>query len=92
MREARGLSQEKLGHMVGMSKSYLPEIERGKKEVNGRRLEAFAAAFGVRTVDLIDNAGSDEIREHVAILEQLPAEDREAIIRLAQSLLRRVSG
>lgn len=69
LRQARGLTQDQLCAMVGMSKSYLSEIERGLKEVNGRRLEAFARAFNVRTADIIDNGGPDEIRAHVAMCQ-----------------------
>lgn len=87
-RQNKGLTVEQLAEMVGMSKSYVSEIENGKKQVNGRRLEAFALALGVRPADLIEDDGLlAEFKAHMDVVAQLSPDDREAVERHARSLL-----
>lgn len=87
MREERGWTVETLASMVGMSRSYVSEIENGKKNVNNVRLGAFAKAFGVSPIDLIDDETvSSDIVEHVRRLKRLNAADRDAVIRHAMAL------
>lgn len=87
MRLARGWSVEVLAGKVGMSRSYVSEIENGKKNVNNVRLGAFAKAFGVSPIDLIDDdsVGSDII-EHIHRMRRLSEADRSAVIRHAIAL------
>ncbi len=94
LRVRKGMTQDRLADMVGMSKSYLSEIERGVKEVNGRRLEAFAKALGVETHELIATASrstgeADAMHEHLQLMRSLSQEDQEAIIRMARALSRK---
>jgi transcriptional regulator with XRE-family HTH domain len=87
-RLSRGLTVEQLAEKVGMSKSYVSEIENGKKQANGRRLEAFALALGVRPADLIEDDGLiAEFKAHMDVVAQLSPADREAVERHARSLL-----
>lgn len=84
MREDRGWTVETLASMVGMSRSYVSEIENGRKNVNNVRLGAFAKAFGVSPIDLIDDDSvSADIIEHVRRLRRLSEADRIAVIRHA---------
>lgn len=86
-RTARRLSVEALAKAVGMSKSYVSEMENGRKEINGRRLEQFARFFGVPTADLLVQEDSDaEMQSHLMIMRGLSAEDRAAVMRLARGL------
>ena len=52
-REHRGLTQEELGEQVGLSGSYLSQIESGKREGTVRVYAALARALGVDVDDLV---------------------------------------
>lgn len=58
-REHRGLTQEDVGEQVGLSGSYLSQIETGKREGTVRVYSALARALGVDLDDLVA-AGDDE--------------------------------
>ena len=89
LRISRGLTVEQLASLAGLSKSYLSEIENGKKQINGRRLEALAAALRVSPVDLIaDPEASSDLSAHLDVLRKLPPEDQAAVMRHALVLLR----
>lgn len=89
LREARKLTVEQLAERAGMSKSYLSEIENGKKQINARRLEGLALALGVAATDLIaDRSVGDVIADHLDVVRQLDPEDQAAVQRHALSLLR----
>jgi len=51
-REYRGLTQENLAAMAGISKAYLCQIETGKREGAIKTLRSLAAALGVTVDDL----------------------------------------
>ena len=52
-REHRGLTQEDLGEQVGLSGSYLSQIESGKREGTVKVYAALARALGVEVDDLV---------------------------------------
>lgn len=52
-REYRGLTQEALAEVVGVGKSYLSQIEAGKKTGSARVLKVLAKALKVDMDDLI---------------------------------------
>lgn len=84
MREERGWTVEVLAAKVNMSRSYVSEIENGKKNVNNVRLGAFARAFGVSPIDLIDDESvGEDILDHIRRLRRLNEADRRAVIRHA---------
>lgn len=88
-RKQRGLTVEQLASKAGLSKSFLSEIENGKKQINGRRLQDLADALGVRPHDLIADVDlSQDIADHLHVVEQLDPEDQAAVYRHALSLLR----
>jgi len=51
-REHRGLTQESLAELAGISKAYLCQIETGKRAGAVKTLRAIAAALGVTVDDL----------------------------------------
>ncbi len=53
LRKAKGWTGDVLAERVGVSRSYLSEIETGKKTINLPRLLAIASALGVSVPDLI---------------------------------------
>lgn len=87
MRKERGWTTEELGAKVGMSRSYVSEIENHRKAVNNLRLSAFAKAFGVSPVDLIDDQSvTPDILDHINRIRRLSDADRLAVIRHAIAL------
>jgi transcriptional regulator with XRE-family HTH domain len=95
IRQSKRLTLDQLAARVGMSKSYVSEIENERKQVNGRRLEAFAAALDVSVHDLIGDATEDtasDIVEHIEIMRALTTEDRREVERLALFLAKREGG
>lgn len=89
LRTAKKLTVEQLASALGMSKSYVSELENGRKEINGRRLEAFAKFFGVQVPDLISDPDvKADLFDHLAVVKMLSEEDKLAVQRHALSLLR----
>ncbi|MCA0133966.1 helix-turn-helix domain-containing protein [Pseudosulfitobacter pseudonitzschiae] len=92
LRKERGWTAEVLAAKAGTSKSYISEIETGKKFPSGRLLKRFAEELGVSVYDLIDNDDlADEIRAHMEIMKDLSVEDRRAVSRHAAGLLEQAS-
>ncbi len=53
-RERRGLSQEALADLAGVSRSHIGEIERGEVNLSFAALTEIAAGLGVKLSDLIE--------------------------------------
>ena len=54
MRLAKGISQEKLGSLAGVHRTYVGMIERAEKNITLANIEKFAKALGVRLRELVD--------------------------------------
>lgn len=52
LRTLKGLSQENVADMIGLSRLAYGNMERGKQEVSAARLEQIATALGVTTEDI----------------------------------------
>ncbi len=52
LREARGLSQEELGHRADLHRTYVSSVERGQRNVGIENVHALARALGVSAADL----------------------------------------
>lgn len=53
IREAKGLSQEKLADMAGVHRTYISMIERCQKNVTVSCLDKIASALHVEIIDLL---------------------------------------
>ncbi|MEK7501373.1 MAG: helix-turn-helix transcriptional regulator [Patescibacteria group bacterium] len=53
-RVARGLSQEKLGELAKLHRTYIGMIERAEKNITLMNLRKIADALGLETKNLID--------------------------------------
>ena len=60
LRQARGLSQERLALVTGYSRQYLSGIESGRRNPTVEVLDVLAAALGVAAVDLLRPEGEVE--------------------------------
>lgn len=88
-RKKRELTVDALASKAGLSKSYLSELANGKKTVNARHLEALSKALNCSPLDLLDDSSVEpDIIEHIRKMQSLSADDRQAIIRHADSLAR----
>ena len=54
MRLAKGISQEKLGALAGVHRTYIGMLERAEKNITLANMEKIAKGLGVRLRDLID--------------------------------------
>ena len=88
LRNNSGLNAEQLAEMAGISKSYMSEIETGKKWPSGRVLQSIARQLGVSIYDLIDEDSlGAEIATHISAMRDLSDDDRKAVLRHAAVLL-----
>lgn len=53
-REKLGVSQERLGEIARVHRTYVGMVERGEKNITIYNLRRFAQALGVQVRDLID--------------------------------------
>lgn len=54
LRTEAGLSQEKLGEITGLDRTYISGIERGVRNPSIKNIEKLAKALGVKISQLMD--------------------------------------
>ncbi|WP_157755677.1 helix-turn-helix domain-containing protein [Neomegalonema perideroedes] len=54
LRTAHGLTQEQLADMIGISVTYLSQLERGDKRLNSTHIEAISKALGISPGQIFD--------------------------------------
>lgn len=54
LRHAAELSQERLGEITGLDRTYISGIERGVRNPSLRNIEKLAKAFKIKVTDLIN--------------------------------------
>lgn len=86
-RKHRGLSQEKLGERIGVSKSYVSKIETGERRYDQPFLEAAAVVLGCEPADLIVRDPTDP--EGIwSIWDQLAPVERVQVVEIARTIKR----
>ena len=53
-RDAKGLSQERLGQLAKVHRTYIGMIERAEKNITLTNMEKIAKALGKKVSDLVD--------------------------------------
>lgn len=89
-RRARGLTQEHLGELVGLSKRMIAHYETGSKAMTVESLQKIAAILGVTVSQLLSEKASPDlengikpaVRKRIEILKDLPVADQQAIFRM----------
>lgn len=59
LRYALGVSQEALGDLAGIDRTYVSGVERGRRNATVLTIHKFAAALGVEPADLLRTPESD---------------------------------
>lgn len=62
-REETGLTMRKLARKTGVSLSYISDVERGKKEASSEMLEDLCSGLGLNTLDLLEMAAAELLKE-----------------------------
>lgn len=86
-RQIAGLSQEALAKRVGMSRTSVTNIEKGRQQIPLHMLYAFADALGVEPAALLPDKKklSAESRRVMVDLKELPPEVAEFVGRIAEN-------
>jgi transcriptional regulator with XRE-family HTH domain len=88
IRKARGLTGEALADLVGTSKSYISEIENGKRVPSVKMTQQLADALGKSVYEITGFMDLPaDILAHLAVMRELSEEDRRAVERHAAGLL-----
>jgi transcriptional regulator with XRE-family HTH domain len=53
IRERKDISQERLGELAGLHRTYISTLERGQRNVSLVNIEKLAKALGVTMADLV---------------------------------------
>ena len=53
-RDKKGISQERLGQLAGVHRTYIGMIERAEKNITLTNMQKIAKALGMRVSDLVD--------------------------------------
>ena len=53
IRQKKGISQEALGHLSGLHRTYVSGVERGERNISLLNIEKLAVALGVSMSDLM---------------------------------------
>ena len=53
IRRKKGVSQEALGHLAGLHRTYISGVERGERNISLLNIERLAIALGVSMSDLM---------------------------------------
>lgn len=56
-REAIGLSQDELGHLCGLHRTYIGSVERGERNLTLGSLVALSSALQIQVHELLKRAG-----------------------------------
>ena len=92
LRVEKGLSLTDLARLAGTTKAQIQKLERGERRLSLQWMSRLARALDVKMSDLLPEdtvacQHGPEEREMLAIVAQLPLEDRIALVRIAYDLL-----
>lgn len=91
LRRMNGLTQQELAELMGISITFLSEIENGHKSMSVDTLVRLAKALHVSldTVVLGDDPENDMQKDVVSMMSALPFEYNESILLIAREMTRR---
>jgi len=90
-RTEKGMTQEKVAELCGLSAKYISDLERGKANVTVIVLDKVAAALGITAIDLLNNEHEVErrllIRQITQFLEAADDEKVKTLYRIMKGIL-----
>ncbi|MDR0827098.1 MAG: helix-turn-helix domain-containing protein [Desulfovibrio sp.] len=90
-RTEKGLSQEKVAELSGISSKYMSDLERGEANVSVQVLERVAVNVGASAIDLLDNEHEAErkllVQEIVSFLETTSDDKVKTVYRIMKGVL-----
>lgn len=90
-RKHRGYTQDRLAEMVGLSKPYISQLERGDRQYTQELLEVFAEALQCDIPDLIIRNPTDP-DPIWSIWDTLTQPERHQVVEIAKTIKRTGSG
>ncbi len=69
LREARGLTQEQVGTLVGITESAINRHERGNRSLDGNAIDRYARFYSVSAYELF--VGANEVPEDIDTTDPL---------------------
>jgi len=91
LREAKGMTQERLAEVMDINAKYLSNIERGKENPTLDMLIKFVDALGVEMWEIFDFGHEVNIKELRETMSRFLKENDEEKLRLAVKILRAVA-
>ncbi len=89
LRKAKGLTQDRLAEMSGLSKGFLSLVEAGERNLSVSAMIALSDALGVPSCTLLsDEPMSEETMRLLNAFASLSNENRLAILNHAEALAR----
>ena len=86
-RKLRGLTQEQLADLAGMSKAYVGLIETERRQLNETGLEKLSKALRVKPTDLLATSDDPEdLQEHMDVVRSLNQPARENVYTYARTV------
>lgn len=93
IRRERGLTIEQLSDLTGLSKSFISQIETGKRDPGANSMQVFADALRVKVTDLLDTGSTDAgYHRAMELFRQLGADDMQAVVMMCEALIRQREG
>lgn len=91
LRQARGMTQDELANMAGITRPYLSQIERGDRRITNDLETKIAVALGVEAGALVDISARGREDEELLLtaFRQLSEEQQDVWIDMARAALRR---
>lgn len=94
IRKSRGLTQEQLGELVGLSKRMIAHYEAGSKAMTVVSLQKIAKALGVTIAHLTGEKKNvikeaevkPALKKRIETLKKLPQADQQAIFKMIDAL------
>ena len=88
LRTAQGWSQDVTAAKLGCSKSFLSEVENGKKNMSHPMMEATASLFGLASIVDLYDAGevSEDLAMIADLLRDMTEAERKTAVRLVATL------
>jgi transcriptional regulator with XRE-family HTH domain len=96
LRKAKGLSQEALGELIGLSQKQITDYERGKTHLTDEMLIRFAlvlgsstdSLLGLKDIDTPGDAVSLRFARRMREIEQLPESKKKLVLQLLDDLIK----